>query len=160
MSEEIAYCKIFPTIGIARVGNSLERDGFFIGPEGIAPPGPSDERRFTDAAGAVLRQAARFRVYGFDAKDAVIGEPLVQPAYDEFFRCPIGFGHQVHIALIFRDDAALEVATQEFAGLRSNIRCAGGKTKIKLRGEILQGTLLSTPLGRRLRSLMVRIWCL
>ena len=94
------------------------------------------------------------------AKNAMIGKPLVQPAYDEFFRCPIGFGHQVHIAFVFRGDAALEVATQEFAGLHSNIRCAGGKTKIKLRGEILQGTLLSTPLGRRLRSLMVRIWCL
>jgi hypothetical protein len=80
MSEEIAYCKIFPTIGIARVGNSLERDGFFIGPEGIAPPGPSDERRFTDAAGAVLRQAARFRVYAFDAKDAVIGELTAEQA--------------------------------------------------------------------------------
>ena len=94
------------------------------------------------------------------AIDAMIGESLVQPAYDEFFRCAIGFGHQVHIAFVFRDDAALEVTTQEFAGLRSNIRCASGKTKVKLRGEILQGTLLSTPLGRRLRSLMVRIWCL
>ena len=80
MSEEIAYCKIFPTIGIARVGNSQERDGFFIGPEGIAPPGPSDERRFTDAAGAVLRQAARFRVYAFDAKDAVLGELTAEQA--------------------------------------------------------------------------------
>ena len=80
MSEEIAYCKIFPPIGIARVGNSLERDGFFIGPEGIALPGPSDERRFTDAAGAVLRQAARFRIYAFDTKDAVISELTAQKA--------------------------------------------------------------------------------
>lgn len=80
MSNEIAYCKIFPPIGIARVGNSRERDGFFIGPEGIGTPGPSDERRFTDAAGAVLRQAARFRVYAFDTKDAVIGELTAQEA--------------------------------------------------------------------------------
>ena len=50
MSNEIAYCMIFPTIGIARVGNSKERDGFFIAPEGIEPPALSDERRFTDAA--------------------------------------------------------------------------------------------------------------
>lgn len=34
MSEEIAYCKIFPPIGIARVGNSRDYHGFFIGPEG------------------------------------------------------------------------------------------------------------------------------
>jgi len=80
MSDEIAYCKIFPTIGIARLGNSQEQDGFFIGPEGLEPPGPSEERRFTDAAGAVLRQAARFRVYAFDAKDAVIGELTARDA--------------------------------------------------------------------------------
>ncbi|MGA7959647.1 MAG: LodA/GoxA family CTQ-dependent oxidase [Xanthobacteraceae bacterium] len=80
MSEEIAYCKIFPPIGIARVGNSLERDGFFIGPEGITLPGLAHERRFTDAAGAVLRQAARFRIYAFDANDVVIGELTAQEA--------------------------------------------------------------------------------
>ncbi len=80
MSNEIAYCMIFPTIGIARVGNSQERDGFFIAPEGIEPPVLSDERRFTDAVGAVLRQAARFRVYAFDSKDAVIGELTAQDA--------------------------------------------------------------------------------
>jgi len=80
MSNEIAYCKIFPPIGIARVGNSREHDGFFIGPEGLEPDGPSDERRFTDAAGAVLRQAARFRVYAFTADDAVLGEVTAQEA--------------------------------------------------------------------------------
>ena len=80
MSEEIAYCKIFPPIGIARVGNSLERDGFFIGPEGITLPGLAHERRFTDAAGAVLRQAARFRIYAFDANDVAIGELTAQEA--------------------------------------------------------------------------------
>jgi hypothetical protein len=80
MSSEIAYCKIFPPISIARVGNSLEHDGFFVGPEGIEPSKVSDERRFTDAAGAVLRQAARFRVYAFDAKDAVIGELTAEDA--------------------------------------------------------------------------------
>ena len=80
MSEDIAYCKIFPSIGIARVGNSREHNGFFIGPEGIAPSRQADERRFTDAAGAVLRQAARFRVYAFDPKDAVVGELTAQEA--------------------------------------------------------------------------------
>ena len=74
MSDEVAYCKIFPPIGIARVGNSLEPNGYFIGPEGLEPPPPSDTRRYKDATGKVLRQAARFRVYAFDAKDAVIGE--------------------------------------------------------------------------------------
>ena len=62
------------------------------------------------------------------AINAVLGKLLVEPAYDEFFRCPIGFGHQVYIAFIFRGDAAVEIATEEFAGLASNVRCPGGKT--------------------------------
>jgi hypothetical protein len=70
MSARIAYCKIFPPVGIARVGNSLERDGFFIGPEGLESRSP----HYKDAQGAVLRQAARFRVYGFDASHRVVGE--------------------------------------------------------------------------------------
>ena len=37
---------------------------------------------------------------------------------------------------------------------------ADDETKIKLTGKILHGALLSTPLARRPRSLMVRIWCL
>ena len=70
MASTIAYCKIFPPIGVARVGDSTERDGFFIGPDGIAPP----PTRYKDAQGAVLRQAALFRVYGFDAENRVVGE--------------------------------------------------------------------------------------
>ena len=51
------------------------------------------------------------------AKDAVLGKLRVQPAYDEFFRCSICFGHQVYIAFIFRGDTALEVAAKQFTGL-------------------------------------------
>jgi hypothetical protein len=70
MSAPIAYCKIFPPIGIARVGNSEEPAGFFPGPDGlIGPPA-----RYKDANGAVLRQAALFRIYAFDADDRVVGE--------------------------------------------------------------------------------------
>jgi hypothetical protein len=80
MSGDVAYCKIFPPIGIARVGNSQEHDGYFIGPEGLEPPPGPDKRRFKDATGAVLRQAARFRVYAFDSKDALIGELTARQA--------------------------------------------------------------------------------
>ena len=69
----IAYAKIFPSIGIARVGNSP--DEFFYGPE-FHPPGtgkPADFR-YRDAEGRIKRQAARFRVYGFDAQDRVVCE--------------------------------------------------------------------------------------
>ncbi len=66
------------------------------------------------------------------AINAVFGKLLAEPAYDEFFRCPIGFGHQVDIAFVFGGDTALEVATKQLAGLQRNTRCARGKTKIQL----------------------------
>lgn len=51
-----ASYEIHPAIGMARVGNS---DGFFFGPEPDAGP-PATYR---DAGGALLRQAARFRIF-------------------------------------------------------------------------------------------------
>src|SRR5262245_25990204 len=50
---------VHPAIGIARVGNSA--DSFFLGPDlpGALPVAPNG---FKDAAGAIARQAARFRV--------------------------------------------------------------------------------------------------
>ena len=52
--------RIYPSIGIARVGNST--DGFFMGPEapGVAPEGP-----FRGADG-IKPQGARFRIYRLD----------------------------------------------------------------------------------------------
>lgn len=50
--------EIHPTIGIARIGAS---DGFFFGPEPDQPP-PTAYRD----AGGILRQAARFRVFGVE----------------------------------------------------------------------------------------------
>ena len=59
--------KIFPAIGIARVGNAPER--YYIGPETyrglpIMPDGSDfTEKDFRDDMGRLCRQAARFRVY-------------------------------------------------------------------------------------------------
>jgi hypothetical protein len=66
--NEIAYCQIHPGVGIARVGNSP--DAFFIGPEspGLLPA--TDNDQFKDSEGRIKRQAARFRIYGFN-KDGV-----------------------------------------------------------------------------------------
>lgn len=67
----IASLKIFPPIGIARVGNSL--DQYFIGPERplevVIPSGG-----FRDASGLLKRQAARFRIFGFGDDGKLIGE--------------------------------------------------------------------------------------
>lgn len=67
----LAYAKIYPGIGFARVGNCP--DQFVLGPE--VPGRPADaEGRFKDRQGRIKRQAARFRVYGFDADGVVLRE--------------------------------------------------------------------------------------
>jgi hypothetical protein len=68
--DAIVEARIHPAIGIARVGNSEE---YFIGPEipfPVAPP-PGGYR---DRAGRLKRQAARFRIYGYDGKGRVLTE--------------------------------------------------------------------------------------
>lgn len=69
----VASARIHPAIGIARVGNSEEDDGWFIGPEIV--PGPRREPGFyRDTKGRLKRQAARFRVYGYDRNGKALGE--------------------------------------------------------------------------------------
>jgi L-Lysine epsilon oxidase N-terminal/L-lysine epsilon oxidase C-terminal domain len=60
--------RIYPAVGVARIGNSAE---FFVGPEIPGIPGNWDSdnnvfKKFKDAEGKVLRQAARFRIFEFD----------------------------------------------------------------------------------------------
>ena len=55
--------EIHPSIGIARVGNSQHH---FVGPE----PATSPPTQYRDAAGGLLRQAARFRVFECDRDEA------------------------------------------------------------------------------------------
>jgi len=66
----VAFCSIFPRIGIARVGDS---DEYFIGAEA---PGLEDipDGGYKDGSGQVKRQAVRFRIYAFDAAGAVVAE--------------------------------------------------------------------------------------
>jgi L-Lysine epsilon oxidase N-terminal/L-lysine epsilon oxidase C-terminal domain len=76
--------RIFPPIGIARIGNSPE---FFVGPEtpgslGVDIRADGTEvpvERFKDAAYRVRRQAARFRLFEFDDASPA-GRPAVLPA--------------------------------------------------------------------------------
>jgi hypothetical protein len=67
----IKTIKIFPPIGIARLGNS--KDGYFIGPEKVGDIViPADG--FRDSAKLIKRQAARFRMFAFDENDALVKE--------------------------------------------------------------------------------------
>jgi hypothetical protein len=67
----IVRAAIHPAIGVARVGNSP--DEYFIGPE-VADPLPAAAGFYRDPTGALKRQAARFRVYGYNAAGEVVRE--------------------------------------------------------------------------------------
>ena len=67
----IVRAAIHPGIGVARVGDSP--DEFFLGPE-VPPPSPPPEGGYRDRSGSLKRQAARFRVFGYDARGHVVAE--------------------------------------------------------------------------------------
>jgi hypothetical protein len=73
----IETIKIHPAIGIARVGNSPT--GVFIGPE---RPGTNTRPKggFKDAQGRIKRQAARFRLFGYDSKGKLVKEITAKDA--------------------------------------------------------------------------------
>ena len=64
----ITAVKIFPSIGIARLGNSPSE--FFIGPE-IPGVRPVPTGGYRDSACRIKRQAARFRIFGYDGSNLV-----------------------------------------------------------------------------------------
>lgn len=69
----IVRAAIHPGIGVARIGNSTQEDGYYIGPEVTEPPLTwTGETR--DSDGAIKRQAARFRIYGYNAAGEVVKE--------------------------------------------------------------------------------------
>lgn len=67
----IVRAAIHPAIGVARVGNS-ESD-FFIGPE-VTEPEPRAPGFYRDGTGALKRQGARFRIFGYNAAGQVVRE--------------------------------------------------------------------------------------
>src|SRR4029434_3766446 len=67
----IVRAAIHPSIGIARVGNS-ERE-YYIGPE-VPAPLPAPPGFYRDATGALKREAAQFRIYGYNAAGQVVAE--------------------------------------------------------------------------------------
>jgi hypothetical protein len=76
-ADDIAYCKIHPGLGVARLGDS--REAFFIGPESpghMAHPVGG----FKDEHGRIKRQAARFRIYGYNAAGEAIAEITAEQA--------------------------------------------------------------------------------
>ena len=68
--RQIVQAIIYPAIGIARVGSS---DEYFHGPE-VTEPEPLREGAYRDRDKRLKRQAARFRVYGCNARGDIIRE--------------------------------------------------------------------------------------
>ena len=66
----IVQAVIHPAIGIARVGTS---DEYFYGPE-VTDPAPLPAGSYRDKDKRLKRQAARFRVYGVNARGEIVRE--------------------------------------------------------------------------------------
>ena len=86
MNDTIVRAAIHPAIGIARVGNS--KTEFYVGPE-VVNPAAQDPGFYRDDTGALKREAACFRVYGYNAQDEVVRELTCADAEIEW---------QVHLA--------------------------------------------------------------
>ncbi|MDY7003168.1 MAG: LodA/GoxA family CTQ-dependent oxidase [Cyanobacteriota bacterium] len=69
--NKIVRAAIHPGIGIARVGNS--QDEFYYGPEVTDPPA-QEPGFYRDSSGALKREAAQFRIYGYNAAGEVVKE--------------------------------------------------------------------------------------
>lgn len=69
--QAIVRAAIHPGIGVARVGNAESE--FFIGPE-VTHPAVVAQGSYRTAQGALKRQAARFRIYGYNAAGEVVRE--------------------------------------------------------------------------------------
>lgn len=69
--QVVVRAAIHPAIGIARVGDSETE--FYIGPR-VTEPTPLPPGSYRDATGALKREAAEFRIYGYNAAGQVVAE--------------------------------------------------------------------------------------
>ncbi|TAD91995.1 MAG: catalase [Alphaproteobacteria bacterium] len=77
IDSTIVRARIHPGIGIARMGDA--KTAFYIGPE-VEQPLPLPPGAYRDESGALKRQAARFRIYGYNAAGQVVAELTPQSA--------------------------------------------------------------------------------
>ena len=86
----IEALRVYPPLGIARVGNAMEADAYVIGPEVIGGPSTLPDGtpaslvdHFRTGSGDIKRQAARFRVYAH-LKDGSVVEVTAASARIEW----------------------------------------------------------------------------
>ncbi|SDS31453.1 hypothetical protein SAMN05216598_1190 [Pseudomonas asplenii] len=75
--NRIVSAAIHPAIGVARVGNSEAE--YFLGPQ-VTEPRPEPLGFYRDAQGALKRQAAEFRIYGYNLAGEVVAELTTENA--------------------------------------------------------------------------------
>ncbi|MCF2910609.1 LodA/GoxA family CTQ-dependent oxidase [Pseudoalteromonas sp. DL2-H2.2] len=85
-SDCIVRAGIYPPIGVMRVGSSQE---YFIGPQVPNPKPRLEKDAYRDGKGLLKRQAAEFRIYGFNAA----GKPVKELTMDN-----AKISWQVHLA--------------------------------------------------------------
>ena len=166
MPNEIVRAEIHPGIGIARIGNSPE---WMFAPE-VMRPAPRHPEVCRDANGALKREGARFRIYGYDVDDNIVAELTTEQAEIEW---------TVHLAATKADwylfiaamdrpemtDRRIPLRNAGYdAAKRADLRIdpgpiaiAGGNATAKCRGtfryeneqeEVLIGELMTYDLGR------------
>jgi hypothetical protein len=72
-TREIVRCVVHPGVGVARGGNA-PADEYYVGPEVPGRAAEPGREGFKNAKGEVRKEAARFRVYGYDAEGRVVRE--------------------------------------------------------------------------------------
>jgi hypothetical protein len=71
--KPVVRCAIHPAIGIARIGNAPP-DQYYVAPEVPGRPAEPGPPGFKNGKGEVRKEAARFRIYGYDEEGNVVRE--------------------------------------------------------------------------------------
>jgi len=152
----IDHARIHPGIGVARIGNSTEPDGYFIGPE-ITDPSPTRAEDLRDQHKALKRQAARFRIYAYNKAGEVIKELTARNADIEWqvrLANRKAEWYQFHAALDIDEskDMSCPRRNADVAGKDRQSLVIDTKKSHKIRGEnqsgsqyCLKGNFMKTP---------------
>lgn len=133
---KIVRAAIHPGIGIARIGDAEE--AYFIGPE-VTTPAPLPPGGYRDDSEALKRQAARFRIYGYNAKGEVVAELTPDEAEIRWtvelantkgqwyrFITAMDIPETADLSVPRRNPAVIGAAREALA-IRPGKRCIGGK---------------------------------
>jgi L-Lysine epsilon oxidase N-terminal/L-lysine epsilon oxidase C-terminal domain len=122
----IKTVRIYPPIGIARLGNS--KNGYFIGPETpgqvVVPPDG-----FRDAEHLIKRQAARFHLFAYDENDALIQEIT---SNDATIKWTVSLANTKAAAEWFHPKSELNprLRNANFTGDRDQLKLAPGEQSV------------------------------